>query len=201
MAGEFDTKRFHSQYGFLSEMHQEELKALRENLKRARKLLANSPRDLREEREAEVERLERTVKRAESSVNKDRREKVELEALSKVAKEERDKRKQGKGAWYMKDGSSFDMFLCGVDTNTRTSLCSGQEGVLTTRKVRCTGGGGGQGCCAKGHREEAKESQSKREEKTAVPCRTNFCLTRWFCSPRGTEASSWRAGWWGEEAS
>ena len=106
MAGEFDTKRFHSQYGFLSEMHQEELKALRENLKRARKLLANSPRDLREEREAEVERLERTVKRAESSVNKDRREKVELEALSKVAKEERDKRKQGKGAWYMKNGMS-----------------------------------------------------------------------------------------------
>lgn len=104
VTGEFDTKRFHSQYGFLSDMHTDELKKLRDNLKRARKLLANSPRDLREDREAEVERLERAVKRAESSVNKDRREKVELDALSKVAKEEREKQKQGKKAWFMKDG-------------------------------------------------------------------------------------------------
>lgn len=86
-------------------MHEEELKTLRENLKRARKLLTNSPRDLRAEREAEVERLERAVKRAESAVNKDRREKVEMEALSKAAKEERDRRKQGKKAWFMKDGA------------------------------------------------------------------------------------------------
>ena len=105
VSGEFDAKRFQSQYGFLAEMHEEELKTLRENLKRARKLLVNSPRDLREERAAEVERLERAVKRAESIVNKDRREKVEMEALSKAAKEEREKRKQGKKAWFMKDGA------------------------------------------------------------------------------------------------
>lgn len=50
----------------------------------------------------EVQRLERAVKRAESMVNKDRREKVEEEALSKIARQEREKRKEGKGAWYMK---------------------------------------------------------------------------------------------------
>jgi ribosomal RNA-processing protein 36 len=38
-------------------MRQDELKTLRDNLKRARKLLASSPRDLRPEREAEVEGL------------------------------------------------------------------------------------------------------------------------------------------------
>ncbi|TBU63874.1 hypothetical protein BD310DRAFT_841291 [Dichomitus squalens] len=111
VTGEFDPKRFQNQYGFLSDLHQEELSTLRENLKRARKLLANSPRDLREERAAEVERLERAVKRAESAVNKDRREKVEMEALGKVAKEEREKRKQGKKAWFMKDADKKELLL------------------------------------------------------------------------------------------
>ncbi|KAI0335200.1 DUF947-domain-containing protein [Cubamyces sp. BRFM 1775] len=111
ITGEFDQKRFHTQYGFLADMHENEMKTLKENLKRARKLLANSPRDLREEREAEVQRLERAVKRAESAVNKDRQEKVQLEALSKVAKEERDKRKEGKKAWYMKDADKKAMLL------------------------------------------------------------------------------------------
>ena len=102
MTGEFDSKRFQKQYGFLSNLHSDELKTLRDNLKRARKLLTNSPRDLREEREQEVQRLERAVKRAESTVNKDRQEKVNQEALSKVAREEKERRKQGKGVWYLK---------------------------------------------------------------------------------------------------
>lgn len=89
----------------MSDLHSDELKTLRENLKRAKKLLANSPRDLREEREQEVVRLERAMKRAESTVNRDKREKVEQTAMQKVAQEEREKRKQGKKAWYMKEGS------------------------------------------------------------------------------------------------
>ncbi|KAI0724625.1 hypothetical protein C8T65DRAFT_704438 [Cerioporus squamosus] len=111
VTGEYDPKRFQTQYGFLSEMHQDELKTLRENLKRARKLLVNSPRDLRAEREAEVERLERAVKRAESTVNKDRREKIEMEALSKAAKEERERQQQGKKAWYMKNADKKALLL------------------------------------------------------------------------------------------
>lgn len=90
-------------------MHEEELQMLKDNLKRARRLLMNTPRDLREEREAEVERLERAIKRAESTVNKDRQEKVQMEALSKASKEEREKQKQGKKAWFMKD-SAFPAF-------------------------------------------------------------------------------------------
>ena len=102
MTGEFSSKRFRSQYGFLADMHSQEMHTLKENLKRARKLLATSPRHLREEREQEVQRLERAYKRAESMVSKDRQEKIEQEALERAAKEEKEKRKAGKKAWYMK---------------------------------------------------------------------------------------------------
>ena len=103
LAGEFSNRKFQEQYHFLTDKHSAELKTLRENLKRARKLLASSPRDLREEWQQEVSRLELTVKRAESSVNQDRREMVEQKALSQAAKEEREKRKTGKGGWWMKE--------------------------------------------------------------------------------------------------
>jgi ribosomal RNA-processing protein 36 len=88
-------------------MRQDELVTLRDNVKRARKLLASSPQHLRPEREAEVERLVLAVKRAESSVNKDKRERVEREALSAITKEERDKRQMGKKAYWLKNGSPF----------------------------------------------------------------------------------------------
>ena len=84
-------------------MHVEELKTLRGNLKRAEKLLRSSPRDLRQEREEEVERLARAVKRAESTVNKDRREAIESAALQKARQEEKERQKGGKTAWHMKD--------------------------------------------------------------------------------------------------
>ena len=88
-------------------MRQGELVMLRDNLKRARKLLASSPRHLRPEREAEVERLALAVKRAESSINKDKREKVERETLSAITKDERNKRQKGKKAYWLKNSRPF----------------------------------------------------------------------------------------------
>lgn len=67
-------------------------------------MLASSPRDQREEREQEVARLEQALKRAESNVNRDKREQIEQDALGKAKHEEREKRKAGKGAWHMKEG-------------------------------------------------------------------------------------------------
>ena len=88
-----------------------ELATLRETLKQARKLLASSPRDLRSEREAEVYRLEQAIKRAESTVNKDRLDQVQRDALNKAKKEEEEKRRQGKGKWFLKKGKSLrDLF-------------------------------------------------------------------------------------------
>lgn len=89
-------------------------------------MLTSSPRDLRQEREQEVQRLEQAVKRAESMVNKDKREKVEQSALSKVRKEEREKRGQGKGVWYMKDGTLFyrTLFTNSISQSLSLSLVS-----------------------------------------------------------------------------
>ncbi|KDQ63597.1 hypothetical protein JAAARDRAFT_169593 [Jaapia argillacea MUCL 33604] len=111
VAGELDPHKFKAQYVFLEEMHQTELSTLRENLKRARKLLSSSPRDLREERAMEVARLEQAVKRAESSVNRDKRDKIEEAAIHRVKKDELEKRKQGKGAWFMKDSSKKELLV------------------------------------------------------------------------------------------
>lgn len=109
VTGKYDEEKFRKQYSFLSALHTDELKTLRENYNTARKLLANSPRDLRPAREEEVKRLELAVKRAESAVNRDTREKVETEALQKVAQAEKQKREQGKGAWFMKRSERKDL--------------------------------------------------------------------------------------------
>ncbi|KAJ7125621.1 hypothetical protein C8R43DRAFT_1029604 [Mycena crocata] len=111
LAGEFLPEKFQQQYGFLADAHKTELRTLRENLKAARKLLASSPRELRDEREAEVGRLEMAVKRAESMVNKDRRAKVDQEALTKLNEAEKAKRKDGKGQWFMKEAEKKELLV------------------------------------------------------------------------------------------
>lgn len=104
VVGEYSSEKFQRHYEFLVGAHMAELFTLKENLKTARKLLATSPRDFRDARSREVEHLELAVKRAESQVNKDKTKKIEQEALKKVKREEREKRLQGKSAWYMKKG-------------------------------------------------------------------------------------------------
>lgn len=111
ITGTYDPQKFKSQYTFLSSLHTSELSTLRSNLSLARKLLLNSPRDLRAAREREVGRLELAVKRAESSVNRDKREKVEMEALEKVGREEREKRRKGKAGWWMKSGKRLSLLI------------------------------------------------------------------------------------------
>lgn len=106
MAGEFSAPKFQSQYSFLADIQSNELNTLKDSLKRARKLLGSSPHNLREDRQREVNRLELAVKRAESLVNKDKREIVESGALNKVARDEREKRKLGKTGWWMKNCQS-----------------------------------------------------------------------------------------------
>ncbi|KAF9241179.1 hypothetical protein BU15DRAFT_45272 [Melanogaster broomeanus] len=107
--GSYDPLKFHQQYSFLSNLHSNELKTLRENLKRARKLLLNSPSHLRAEREAEVKSLELAVKRAESAVNRDTRERIEADALRSVKHAEKEKRKHGKTEWWMKQSEKREL--------------------------------------------------------------------------------------------
>ena len=102
MTGDFKPEVFSKSYAFLNDAHKTELQTLKEHLKRARKLLSSSPRDQLEEREAEVERLERALKRAESVVNKDRQDTIRQDALLRAKRQEKEKRKEGKGNWWMK---------------------------------------------------------------------------------------------------
>lgn len=102
VAGEFKADKYQHNYAFLAERHGDELKTLRENLKRARKMMNNAPRHLWQDYEEEVQRLELAVKRAESTVNRERADRVQREALQKISKGEKEKQKQGKGKWYLK---------------------------------------------------------------------------------------------------
>ncbi|KAK0446413.1 uncharacterized protein EV420DRAFT_1570547 [Desarmillaria tabescens] len=111
LSGEFSEEKYRHNYAFLTKAHKDELQILRENLKRARKLLVSSPKHLRSERENEVERLELAVKRAESAVNKDRREEVDRAALDKLKKEEKEKQGQGKGSWWMKEADKKKLLM------------------------------------------------------------------------------------------
>ena len=115
-------------------MHKTELSTLKENLKRAKKMLASSPRDQREEREQEVAKLEQAIKRAESSVNRDRREQVEQEALQKAKQEEKEKRKAGKGVWHMKDSKTeFLLSLAQVLTGLRCTIAEKRKLLVKAR--------------------------------------------------------------------
>lgn len=106
LSGEFSADKYAQHYAFLADAHKEELSTLRTNLKRAKKLLQTSPKAVRADREAEVQRLEFAVKRAESEVNKDKQTKIQQQTLFKLKREEQEKRQQGKGAWYLKTGQS-----------------------------------------------------------------------------------------------
>ncbi|CCO29406.1 rRNA biogenesis protein RRP36 AltName: Full=Ribosomal RNA-processing protein 36 [Rhizoctonia solani AG-1 IB] len=58
-----------------------------------------------------IESLERALKRAESAIEKAKRDEREREALEKVRKEEKEKRQAGKGAWYMKKSEKRELLL------------------------------------------------------------------------------------------
>ncbi|KAF8585529.1 DUF947-domain-containing protein [Ramaria rubella] len=103
LSGPLSIDKFHTHYDFLPGLHTGELAELKQTWARARKLLISSPQHLRAEREEEVHKLEQAIKRAESTVNREKREEAERQALRKFKQEEREKRKAGKKAWYLKD--------------------------------------------------------------------------------------------------
>ncbi|PVF98911.1 DUF947-domain-containing protein [Serendipita vermifera] len=102
--GEYSADHFRQNYEFLSNARSDELEMVKNDLKKARKLLASSPVHLREDRQAEVERLERTMKRIESAIERSKREAFEREVITKVKHEEKTKRAAGKKEWYLKKG-------------------------------------------------------------------------------------------------
>ena len=144
-----------------------ELKTLRDNLKRARKLLVSSPRDLRDERQQEVSRLELAMKRAESTVNKDKREMVEQKALSQVTKEERDKRKHGKGGWWMKECKYFRALHMDEKLAKWLSYQADKKDLLVRARYDALAATGGKSAVKKAI--EKKQKKISQKEKKSRP--------------------------------
>lgn len=164
-AGKYSEEKFKQGFSFLSEVHISELNVLRENIKRARKMVLSSPRDQRSEWEAEVARLERALKRSESVVNRDKSEKVDRDALNKIAQDEKEKRAQGKGRWFMKDGIYLFVLFC-LPATDKSNSC--KESGPRSSTLRCTCLIRWQRSSEKGHHQEAEEDRSKRKEIEAI---------------------------------
>ncbi|KAF9453857.1 DUF947-domain-containing protein [Macrolepiota fuliginosa MF-IS2] len=130
VAGEFKADKFQQNYGFLTEVHKSELGTLRDNVKRARKMVDNAPRQLRDDYEAEVQRLELAVKRTESIVNKERMDRIQQQALQRVSKDEKERRKHGKGSWYPKKSEKRELV-----TRARYEALAAEGGKRAVKKA------------------------------------------------------------------
>ncbi|KAG8813345.1 rRNA biogenesis protein rrp36 [Serendipita sp. 399] len=120
--GDFSSDHFRKDYGFLSELRTQELEAIKRDLSRAKRLLANSPAHLRDERRIEAEKLERTMKRTESTIERGNREAFECDVMLKVKRDERLKRSEGKKEWYFKKSDERKLKL-----KARFESMSGKE--------------------------------------------------------------------------
>ncbi|KAG9125149.1 rRNA biogenesis protein rrp36 [Ceratobasidium sp. 392] len=102
ISGELSQPHFSRAYSFLPELQKSEAATLRESLAKARKQRA-APET--------IDKLERALKRAESALERARREEREREVLAKAKKEEKAKRQEGKGAWFLKKSEKRNMLL------------------------------------------------------------------------------------------
>lgn len=107
--GNLDSHLHAQSYDFLPGMLAEEMKQLRTSLVAAQKLEKNCPLRDKPTRTAEREAIERDVARLRTRLDRQKRETREREVMADVKREERKKREEGKGAWYMKKGTFFDM--------------------------------------------------------------------------------------------
>jgi ribosomal RNA-processing protein 36 len=167
VAGEFKKDKFQTNYGFLAEVHRTELNVLRDNLKRARKLMQNAPRHLKDDYEAETRRIELAVKRAESTVNKERMEGVQREALRKAAKDENEKRKQGKGSWYPKKGKRLARHFCVPTLTWMFQMTAEKRELVTHARYEALAAEGGKRAVKRAI--EKKQKKISQREKRSRP--------------------------------
>ncbi|KAG8763822.1 rRNA biogenesis protein rrp36 [Ceratobasidium sp. 423] len=102
LSGNLSQPQYSRAYSFISDLQKNEAETLRASLAKARKQRA--PWET-------IESLERALKRAESAVEKAKRDERERETLAKAKKEEKEKQKEGKGAWFMKKSEKRDLLL------------------------------------------------------------------------------------------
>ncbi|KAH7344817.1 hypothetical protein B0J17DRAFT_624106 [Rhizoctonia solani] len=102
LSGPVSQPQYTRAYSFISDLQKNEGETLRASLAKARKQRASWET---------IESLERALKRAESAVEKAKRDERERDALKKAKKEEKEKRSAGKGEWFMKKSEKRELLL------------------------------------------------------------------------------------------
>jgi ribosomal RNA-processing protein 36 len=96
-------------YSFLPKILKDDLSALRTAVQMAQKAEKTCPLSAKPARVAEREMLELQLGKLRTKIERGEREAKEREVLAGAKREENSKRKEGKGAWYMKK-SMFLLF-------------------------------------------------------------------------------------------
>lgn len=122
-AGRLDPSLHAKGYNFLPELLATEMTQLRQSLAAAVKLEKSCPLREKPQRTAEREEIERDVARLRTKLDRQKIAQREREALAGVNKEERERRKEGKGAWYMKKGA-FMFYCSNIQVRTAVKPCA-----------------------------------------------------------------------------
>ncbi|KAG8967973.1 rRNA biogenesis protein rrp36 [Tulasnella sp. 419] len=111
LAGEFSPESFASSYSFISKLQEEEVETLKKALKSAQtKPLDKDPTSQKTE-QGEADAIRKALKRAESSVNHNRREERERRTLQAAKTKEMKERLRGKKNWWMKESDKKQLLL------------------------------------------------------------------------------------------
>ena len=105
-AGHANADLHSKSYSFLPDLLRQEFSGLKEAVAAAKKAEKNCPWAEKPMRTAERERLEVQMGQVRTKLVRTEKEAMEREVLAKAKKEEREKRTQGKAAWFMKKGES-----------------------------------------------------------------------------------------------
>jgi len=179
-----DPSKQSQSYSFLPKILKDDLAALRTAVQLASKAEKTCPLAQKPARVAEREMLELELGKLRTKIERGEREAKEREVMAGHKKEENLKRKEGKGAWYLKKSSLF------TSSRMRTILTIRRpERVTAQSSIRASQRTGWSEGCQKSDREEEEEDCKQGEEVEA------FCK-----GSRGTGSSCWwrrgRIWWW-----
>jgi hypothetical protein len=157
-AGQIDPHLHSKSYDFLPGMLRDELAGLKTAVNMAAKAERTCSWAEKPARAAEREMLEDQLGRLRTKLERTERETKEREVLAKVKREEREKREQGKGEWYMKKGG------CVLDVaDLRRETRPPYQG-----QVRGPGEAGWEDGCEEGDRKETQKDCSQGKEESSV---------------------------------
>jgi hypothetical protein len=175
-------------YSFIPKLLKDELSGLRTAVQMASKAEKNCPLSQKPARTAEREMLEMELGRLRTKIERGEREAKERDVLARAKKEENEKRKEGKGAWYMKRSE----FLCAVgfaDARPNAYAFRRAEGSTPQSPIREPGTKRWSESSQEGFGKE-EEEDGKQGEKESSVCKGLKWGGWWFG----------RTGWREEEA-